>query len=75
MTPRPNVVTRFLGWWLPRLAERPTRGRRLLRFSPVFTYSFMHPETAFGIEPLYARSLWVSPAYYVKEIWQAPISL
>jgi len=35
----------------------------------------MHPETAFGIEPLYARSLWVSPAYYVKEIWQAPISL
>jgi len=74
MTQRPNVVTRFLAWWLPRLAEQPARGRRLLRFSPVFTYSFMHPETAYGIEPLYGRWLWVSPAYYVSEVWRAPIS-
>jgi len=74
-TQRPNVITRFLTWWLPRLAERPARGRRVLRFSPVFTYSFMHPETAYGIEPVYGRWLWVSPAYYVKEVWKAPISL
>ena len=74
MKTKPNILTRLHAWCLPKFAENVPLGRRYLRFSPVFLHVISHPETAYGIEPLYGYWMWAPVRRYLKTAWAAPVS-
>ncbi len=69
MSYHPNLFTKFQAKILPQLGKNPYQGRIFWRLSPVFAYVMSHKETAYGIDPLYDRWLFVSPKFYINYIW------
>lgn len=66
---KPNIITRWQRRLLPRMAEHPAVARSLAMQSPVFAYVMAHPESPYGIEPLYRYQIWISPLQYARFIW------